>query len=87
MQEVGIDISSQRPKRVSQVPLGDVDTIVTLCIEEVCVIPGEELRRETWRLPDPLAASGPDAKVDEAFRLVRDELRWRIEDLFAQLPA
>ncbi len=35
MKEVGIDIFPQRPKRLSEIPLQDVDTVVTLCAEEI----------------------------------------------------
>ncbi len=48
-----MDISAQRPKLVSDVPLGDVDTVITLCAEECPLHSGRELRRETWSLPDP----------------------------------
>lgn len=81
MSEVGIDISHQHTKRISDVPLAEVDAVVTLCAEEICVpIPGAT-RRETWLLPDPIAASGPQEAVQVAFRQVRDELQRRIAGL------
>jgi phosphate transport system protein len=84
MREVGIDISAQRPKRVSDVPAGDVDTVITLCAEEVCpVLPGEQ-RRESWAFPDPAAAQGGDDAMRDAFRRVRDALRGKIETLAGQ---
>ena len=79
--EVGIDISAQRPKALSDVPLGDVDTVITLCAEECVVLPGTELRRESWSLPDPGATAGDEAATLAAFRQVRDTLRQRIEQL------
>jgi phosphate transport system protein len=81
MQEVGVDISAQRPKVVSDVPLGDVDTAITLCAEECTVPPGPDLRRERWELPDPVRAQGSEAEQLAAFRDARDELRRRIEAL------
>jgi phosphate transport system protein len=81
MQEVGIDISARKPKAISDVPLGDVDTAITLCEEECAIPPGRDLRRESWALPDPAAATGTDAEKLAAFRSVRDELRRRIEAL------
>jgi phosphate transport system protein len=83
MREVGIDISSQRPKAVSDVPLGDVDTIVTLCAEECVVAPGKVLRREAWELPDPAKTKGDEAHILAAFRATRDEIRRRILLLLA----
>ncbi len=84
MREVGIDISRQRPKAVADVPLGDFDTVITLCAEEVCPLPPSSLRLEHWDLPDPAAASGSEEERDQAFRQVRDELRRRIEALARQ---
>jgi phosphate transport system protein len=81
MREVGIDISGARPQGVAEVPIGDVDTVVTLCAEEQCpTLPGE-LHREAWGLPDPTAASGNDEAVLEGLRATRDEIRRRVEDL------
>lgn len=79
MQEVGIDISRQRPKSVADVPVGDVDTVITLCAEECPVMPAP-LRLERWELPDPTAAK-TEEETAAAFRRVRDELRDRIESL------
>jgi phosphate transport system protein len=81
MREAGIDISAQRPKLISDVPLGDVDTVITLCAEEVCVGLSADLRREAWVLPDPAATAGGEAELEAAFRRVRDDLRPRIEEL------
>jgi phosphate transport system protein len=87
MQEVGIDISSQRPKRISDVPLGDVDTVITLCAEEVCVLPLAGLTRLNWALPDAAAVTGSEQEIEAAFRAVRDELRKKIEALLHSVPA
>jgi phosphate transport system protein len=81
MQEVGIDISRQRPKRIGDVPLGDVDTVITLCAEECPPLPAP-LGLERWELPDPAAAAGAEQLA--AFRRVRDELRRRIEALASE---
>jgi arsenate reductase len=87
MQEVGIDISSQQPKRISDVPLGDVDTVITLCAEEICVLPPSGLIRLNWALPDPAAATGSEQEIEAAFRKIRDELREKIQMLANVAPA
>jgi arsenate reductase len=75
MAEVGIDISGHRAKGLDAVPLEEVDTIVTLCAEEVCpVVPGQ-VRRLHWPLPDPARAAGTEAERLAAFRAARDRLR------------
>ena len=53
LSEIGVDISHQRAKGLPAIPLDQVDTIVTLCAEEVCpVVPGK-VARVHWPLPDP----------------------------------
>jgi len=80
MKEVGVDCLKQKPKAICEVPLGDVDTIITLCEEHDCpVVPGE-VRKQYWELPDPRQV-GDGEQALEAFRFVRDELRSRIERL------
>lgn len=84
--EIGIDISGQRSKGISEIPRERVDTVVTLCAEEECpVFPGR-VRRVGWPLPDPAAAPGSDEQRREAFRRIRDELARRIRALFAAPP-
>ncbi len=74
--EERIDISTHRAKGLASVPLDEVDTIVTLCAEEVCPsVPGQ-IRRLHWPLPDP--------KDLASFRAVRDELRRRLPGLWNQ---
>jgi phosphate transport system protein len=80
MQEIGIDISNQYPKRLTDIPLGKIDLVVTLCSEEVCInLPGE-VRRLSWLLHDP-AAIADEAERIAAFRAARDELQKRIGQL------
>jgi arsenate reductase len=80
--EVGIDISRQRAKGLSDITLADVDTVVTLCAEEVCpVVPGG-VRRIHWPLPDPARVAGSDAERLAAFRAARDRLRQLLPTLW-----
>jgi phosphate transport system protein len=82
MRELGIDTSEQRPKAFSDVPMGEVDTVVTLCAEEACALPpGPSPRTVAWPLADPAAVSGSEEERLDAFRKIRDELRSRIETL------
>jgi phosphate transport system protein len=82
MQEVGIDITGQRPKSLSHVPLGDIDTLVMLCDDECPIPPADRRRREeSWHLADPAAAAGSEQEMLLAFRRVRDEIKARIEKL------
>ena len=80
--EIGIDISGHVSKTIETIPASEIDTVVTLCKEEVCpVFPGD-IERIHWGLPDPAAAEGDEETRLEAFRETRDELRRRISGLF-----
>ena len=82
--ELGIDISQHRSKGLPDVPLEEVDTIVTLCAEEVCpVVPGS-VRRLHWPLPDPSRATGSEEERLAAFQAARDELMHRLPTLWAR---
>jgi len=81
MREVGIDISRQYPKRISDVALGDVDSVVTLCSEEICVTLPRDIRHATWVYADPTKVQGSEDDVLNAFRQVRDDLKDRVAEL------
>jgi arsenate reductase len=74
MREVGIDVSAERPRRLTP-DLGDrAQFLITMgCGDECPVVPG--LPREDWPLDDP--AGQPLDRV----RAIRDEIRARVEEL------
>jgi len=80
--EIGLDISAQRAKGVEAIDRTSVDTVVTLCAEEVCpVFPGP-VRRLHWGLPDPASTGGDESARLREFGRVRDELHRRISCVF-----
>jgi len=81
--EIGIDISKHRSKSVSEIPAGDVDTVITLCGEEECPVFLGRARRLHWGLPDPAGIGGSEADRANAFRRTRDELRRRLALVFS----
>ena len=80
MAEVGVDISAQRPKSVSEMIERPLDLVVTVCehAQETCpVFPGRvPLRHRSFADPPRLAAT---ARTEEEalghYRRVRDEIR------------
>ena len=81
MQEVGIDISKHTSKRVDMIDANSVDTVVTLCAEEVCPAFLRLTRRLHWPIADPAAATGTEAERLERFRDARDEIAGRLKSL------
>ncbi len=88
MRELGIDITHQRSKAIEEIDPASIDTVITLCAEEVCPVWRGTLERVHWALPDP--ATTDPAVSSEAqlarFRTTRDELRRRLTE-FAAEPA
>ena len=83
LKEAGLDISQQRSKSLDEIPVDQVDLVVTLCAEgeaDCPVFPGDVTRRY-WPLRDPAGATGSDEQIMEAFRTVRAELTDRIRQL------
>ena len=80
--EQGIDISHHRAEGLPDIPLAEVDTIVTLCAEEVCPVAPGNVRRVHWPLPDPGRVRGSEAEQLAAFREVRDRLKELVPSLW-----
>jgi arsenate reductase (thioredoxin) len=80
MREAGIDITAHTARSVDAIDPATVDTVITLCAEEVCPAFLSEARRLHWPVPDPAgAASLTREQRMERFRAARDEIRRRIE--------
>jgi arsenate reductase len=79
--ELGIDISGQTSKKADTIDPATVDTVVTLCAEEVCPIFPKRVKRLHWPLPDPTAGGGSEEEQLARFRETRDEIARRIAAL------
>jgi arsenate reductase len=78
MAELGLDISGEKPKKLTDDMALRVDVIVTMgCGDECPVYPGK--RYVDWELPDP---AGKD--VDEV-RAIRDDIALRVGRLISEL--
>lgn len=78
MSEDGIDISAEQPKVLTDEAVQDSDAVITMGCGDACpFFPGK--RYEDWELDDP-AGQGI-----EAVRLIRDDIKTRIEALVADL--
>ncbi|HEX6073671.1 MAG TPA: arsenate reductase ArsC [Micromonosporaceae bacterium] len=78
MAEVGVDISTAVPRRLTDADVATSQVVVTMGCGDACpVFPGKQY--EDWQLTDP-AGHGI-----ELVRGVRDEIRDRVEQLVAEL--
>ena len=78
MNEVGVDLSQEFPKPLTDEVVRAADAVITMGCGDACpVYPGK--RYEDWELEDP------DGKDPETVRRIRDEIGGRICDLLAEL--
>lgn len=88
MNEIGIDISGQRSKSVSEFDGQRFDTVLTVCdsaAEECPVFPGSQ--RIHWSIWDPGNATGSHKEKLATFCSVRDELAACLLEFIAARPA
>jgi protein-tyrosine-phosphatase len=78
MREVGIDIADQQPKILTPESVQQSDVVITMGCGDACpYYPGK--RYEDWKLDDP-AGQGI-----EPVRVIRDEIKARVEALLAEI--
>jgi len=78
MQEVGIDISKNTPKVLTPQAVQESDAVITMGCGDACPFyPGK--RYEDWVLDDP-AGQGI-----ESVRVIRDDIKKRVEHLLSEL--
>ena len=78
MAEVGIDITAEKPKILTDQAVRESDVVITMGCGDTCPFyPGK--RYEDWELDDPAG------KGVESVRPIRDEIRRRVENLLGQL--
>jgi arsenate reductase (thioredoxin) len=80
MDEIGLDIAAERPKRLADDMVREADVVITMGCGDACPIyPGK--RYEDWELEDP---SGKDL---ETVREIREDISKRVEALLSELSA
>lgn len=77
MREIGIDLSSAKPQKLTAELAQGADTLITMgCGDECPYVPG--LRRDDWPLPDP------KGQGIEIVRQTREEIRKRVLELLTR---
>lgn len=84
MNEVGADLTSHASKSVDTIDPATVDTVITLCAEEVCPVFLSNARRVHWPIPDPASPEPlPREEMLRRFRAARDSIRAKLEQFAA----
>jgi indolepyruvate ferredoxin oxidoreductase alpha subunit len=87
MQEMGIDISKQKPKSVELFLKQEFDYIITVCdqAKESCPnFPGEA-KKIHWSFQDPAIASGDEDEKMKVFRKIREQIAEKIKGFIKNL--
>ncbi len=87
MAELGVDLSTHHSKSVDDIAPESVDTVITLCAEEVCPVFLGRAERLHWPFPDP-ASDDPTLTREDLlarFRTARDAIRTRLAAYAAEL--
>jgi protein-tyrosine-phosphatase len=72
MQEAGIDLSNEKPRKLTQELANDASLLITMgCGDNCPYVPG--LRRDDWPLKDPKGLPL------EEVRVIREEIKGRVE--------
>jgi protein-tyrosine-phosphatase len=78
MQELGVDMTEEFPKPLTDEAVRAADVVITMGCGDACpVYPGK--RYEDWELEDP------EGKDLDTLRMIRDEIDERVQRLIAQL--
>jgi len=78
MEELGVDLSEEFPKPLTDEFVQAADVVITMGCGDACpIFPGK--RYEDWELEDP---AGQDV---EAVRIIRDQIDERVQRLMAEL--
>jgi protein-tyrosine-phosphatase len=78
MAEIGIDLSTEQPKKLTTDTVETADVVITMGCGDACPIyPGK--RYLDWQLTDPAG------KSPEQIRPIRDEIATRVQALIAEL--
>jgi arsenate reductase len=86
MRELGVDLAGHTSKSVDTIDPASVDTVITLCAEEVCPVILGGMRRLHWPIPDPATADPAVApeQLRDRFRVARDTIRRKVEAFAAE---
>ena len=86
MSEVGFDLLGQHSKNTDEVPVEELDLVVSMCGHAEDNIPQElmAIPRVHWPLEDPADAVGVDAEKLKSFARIRDDIKSRVESLFTE---
>ncbi len=89
--EINIDITSHASKSCDQLDsqyCAELNYLITLCADEVCPVGYfPKAQKLHWPMPDPAIDLGSELKNLESFRLIRNQIKIKIEEFARKLKS
>lgn len=87
LKERDLDCSQLHSKTLGEVPLEEMDYLITLCghAKEHCPVIPEKIKQEHWPIQDPSSIVGTTEQRLQMFRETREIIRDRIVDFLKRL--
>jgi len=84
LEEIGVKVAASKANSLNEVPLDEIDLVITLSPEMKEQRPrlSPRARFVHWAIPDATRASGGDAATNAVYRYLRDEIDTRVAALF-----
>jgi protein-tyrosine-phosphatase len=83
MNEIGISMSAQNAKSIEQVPLNEIDLVVSFAgADKRCAVLPPKAKIEHWAIPAATAIESNDSAAISSLRHERDEINKRVFALF-----
>ena len=83
LEEIGVKLADSPSKSVDQVPLKDIDLVVSFGEAHTkCLSLPTKVKVENWPMPNPMQATGGSSSVLSVYRHGRDEIDRRLAALF-----
>ena len=84
LEEIGVKVAAPNANSLKDVPLDEIDLVITLSPEMKEQRPrlSSRARLVHWAIPDAARASGGDATTNAVYRYLRDEIDTRVAALF-----
>ena len=83
LDEIGIDISKNKSKKVKTMDLANFNLIITLCgdARDKCPVFGSDIEHIHWDIKDPASFKGSMKEVKNKYSQTRDIILEKIKDL------
>jgi len=81
MAEIGVDISKQKPKSLSDIDLTQISLVITLSDDQHCPVISSEIKKQHWEVMDPSGSLLSGLLKLRRYRKLRDDIKKKVLEL------